>query len=455
MVYIYERVGNGLNHRNIAPQTKEAGTSMLNVASVDAVNKAKFSLSFVRPCYDTYCFANLPATILYLLTGQRSPTPMLPTDVFGRLPTRYEKVIFFFIDAFGWSFYERYIGRYDFLKAVIAQGVVSKLTSQFPSTTAAHVTCIHTGLDVGQSGVYEWNYYEPLVDEVISPLPFSFAGDKAARDTVKRSSVPASKFFPQQTFYHTLRVQGVTSHIFQHQAYSASTYSEIVFRGATVHPYRASAEAFAELSEMIRQPVNGPTYYFFYLDRIDTVCHNHGPDARQTLESIETFLSLMDQYFYRNLRGKRGNTLLLLAADHGQVAVNPRTTYYLNKRIPDLVPLLKRNRRGYPIVPAGSPRDMFLYVEEEHIDEAVARLQHQLAGKAEVYRTRELLDQHFFGLQEPSPVFLARLGNVVILPYKHETVWWYEEGRFGMHFLGHHGGLTPEEMEIPLLALPL
>jgi hypothetical protein len=50
---------------------------------------------------------------------------------------------------------------------------------------------------------------------------------------------------------------------------------------------------------------------------------------------------------------------------------------------------------------------------------------------------------------------LTRVGNVVILPYQYETVWWYEGGKFEMHFQGHHGGLTPEEMEIPLLLLAL
>jgi hypothetical protein len=98
---------------------------------------------------------------------------------------------------------------------------------------------------------------------------------------------------------------------------------------------------------------------------------------------------------------------------------------------------------------------MFLYIKEEHMDEAIAILQAHLTGKAEIYRTQDLLAEHFFGLEEPSPTFLGRLGNVVILPYKNETVWWYEEGIFTMHFRGHHGGLAPEEMEIPLLVLPL
>ncbi|MEP7284147.1 MAG: hypothetical protein ABI947_00100 [Chloroflexota bacterium] len=55
----------------------------------------------------------------------------------------------------------------------------------------------------------------------------------------------------------------------------------------------------------------------------------------------------------------------------------------------------------------------------------------------------------------PSATFMGRVGNLVILPYKYESVWWYEKGRFEQDFFGHHGGLTPDEMETILLALPL
>jgi len=82
-------------------------------------------------------------------------------------------------------------------------------------------------------------------------------------------------------------------------------------------------------------------------------------------------------------------------------------------------------------------------------------VQKQFEGKAEVYKTADLLAQRFFGSQEPSQQFLNRVGNLVILPYPGETAWWYKEGIFDMHFLGHHGGLTPQEMEIPFMALPI
>jgi hypothetical protein len=71
--------------------------------------------------------------------------------------------------------------------------------------------------------------------------------------------------------------------------------------------------------------------------------------------------------------------------------------------------------------------------------------------KADVYTVNELIDEGLFGPEPLSPTFLSHVGNLVILPRKYETVWWYEEGRFEQKFYGHHGGLSPEEMEIPLL----
>lgn len=429
---------------------------MLNTTSIEAVNASTFSQTFVKPLYDSYCFSNIPASITALLTGTGQGT--LPPAVFGSQPTRYQKVVFLFVDAFGWCFFERYADHYPFLKTALAQGVVSKLTSQFPSTTAAHVTCMHTGLPVGQSGIYEWVYYEPQVDTLISPLLFSYASDGLKRDTLKAASLAPTAFYPQQTFYQTLQAQGVNSHIFQYRAYTPSTYSDIVFQGARVHPYASIQEALVYLAELLAVKVSAPTYYFLYFDRIDSLCHQHGPQSQQFDEAVRLFLSMMQELFYNTCRGKSeiaGKTALLMSADHGQVAVDPQTTYYLDRAIPGFAHYVQTNRQGELLIPAGSARDLFLYIKGELIDEAIALLQHHLAGRAEVYRTQELLAQGFFGTQQPSPALLQRLGNVVVLPYEGESVWWTNHGKPTMQFRGHHGGLTRAEMEIPLLYLPL
>ncbi len=260
---------------------------MLNTASVNTVNGARTFPHLVRPLYDSYCFANLPASISHLLAGggQRA----LPSDVFAGLPARFDSIVLFFIDAFGWHFFERYADKYASLKNFTQHGIVSKLTSQFPSTTAAHVTCIHTGLNVGQSGVYEWNYYEPLVDEIITPLMFSYAGDKE-RDTLKRAGIPPASFFPRPTFYQQLQARGVASYIFQSAAFTPSTPSNVYYQGASVFPYKNLDEGFTLLQRVLEngraasEQVGGrggrsgrdssrPYYCFFYYNLIDTASH--------------------------------------------------------------------------------------------------------------------------------------------------------------------------------------
>ena len=64
---------------------------------------------------------------------------------------------------------------------------------------------------------------------------------------------------------------------------------------------------------------------------------------------------------------------------------------------------------------------------------------------------RDLIEAGLFGPLPLSQRFLDRVGNLVVLPFAGESVWWYEKDKFEMKKHGAHGGLTPAEVEIPLL----
>ncbi len=84
------------------------------------------------------------------------------------------------------------------------------------------------------------------------------------------------------------------------------------------------------------------------------------------------------------------------------------------------------------------------------LDEAQAFLASRLEGRAEVRKVAELMEAGYFG-PVISPSSAARAGDLVILPYRGESVWWFEKDKFEQKFYGHHGGLTKQEMEIPLI----
>jgi hypothetical protein len=143
-------------------------------------------------------------------------------------------------------------------------------------------------------------------------------------------------------------------------------------------------------------------------------------------------------------------TLVLLTADHGMAPVDPRRTVYVNRVWPELAGLLSTGADGKPLAPAGSCRDLFLHVRTGHVDEVRDGLAERLDGIADVVATETLVAEGVFA--EPSPQLRARLADIVVLPRYGEAVYWHEPGRFEQHLRGQHGGLSPVEMEIPLLA---
>ncbi len=388
--------------------------------------------NFVMPRYDSGGFAALPRRILDLLSANR-----------------YDSVVLFFIDAFGWRFFEKF--RYTpFLQQIISGGAVTRLTSQFPSTTAAHITTIHTGMPVGEHGIFEWYYYEPMIDNVIAPLLHSFAGTPQ-RDTLKPAGVRPSDLYPTDNLYRSLKKQGMAATIYQHREYTPSTYSDLLFRGGKAFGYRTLPEALVNLAGKLSE-MKPPAYFFLYYDRIDAIGHAYGPESDQMTAEILVFLMTLEHIFLKALSKNRRKILFLLTADHGQVETDPQTTIYINRdpAFAGVEKFLRTNRSGELIVPAGSARDFFLYIKPAMLDEAEAFLASRLDGRAEVRKVTEMMEGGYFG-PIISSRFRERAGDLVILPYRGESVWWYEKDRFEQKFYGHHGGLTKEEMEIPLI----
>lgn len=388
---------------------------------------------FVKPRYDSGGFASLPQRVTDLLTG----------------PQKYEAVVLFLIDGFGWRFFEKF-QEAPFLKTVARDGQVEKLTAQFPSTTAAQITTLHTGMPVGEHGIFEWIYYEPTLDAIIAPLLFSFAGT-FQRDTLKQVGAKPRQLFPTTTLYQSLKKQGVTSTIFQHREYTPSSFGDVIFSGAKSIGYKTLPEALINLAEALAKSTS-TSYFVLYNEKIDAISHEYGPDSPQTTAEIQVFLMTMENIFQKALAGNRKKILFLLTADHGQSETDPQTTIYLNRdpRFAGIEKFLKTNRQGELLVPGGSARDFFLYIQAGLVDEAQAFLTARLEGRAEVRKVADLMSEGYFG-PRLSPRFCARAGDLVLLPYRYESVWWYEKNKHEQRYYGHHGGLTPQEMEIPLL----
>ncbi len=396
---------------------------------------------FIKPRYEEgRCFASYPSEIERLLGVAAG----------GQLS---QKVIFIFLDAFGWRFFDKFKERSELLMKFQRDGTVTQYTSQFPSTTACHVTTIHFGIPVAETGIFEWNYYEPLAGGVIAPLMFSWAGEKQ-RETLLKEGFSAETLLPFETFYARLAKRGIPSFIFQNKNYTPSPYSDRAFVPATTVPYETELDGMRALTQTVLE-TDGPGYFFLYLDSFDESCHQAGPSSAQAEGVLQGLLDALNTLIVSPLQGKVQNTTLLLGSDHGQVEIDPETTFFIDKEVPESVEWIRESPAGRSLVPAGSARDMFLYLKPGSIDRAERILSERLSGVARVVRVEELVRKGFFG-PNISQRLRERLSELVVLPFANQSVWWAgENGKFIKPFRGSHGGLTPQEMEIPLLRLAL
>jgi hypothetical protein len=427
---------------------------MINEESLRIVAQSKWNGRFLRPIYDTYGFARLPDTATTLLTGS-APGPGLPPAAFGGAPGRFDQVVVLLMDAFGWPFLESALksGKYPFLERIAENGVISKLSSQFPSTTTAQITTMKFGQPVGEHGLYEWNIFEPSVGEIIVPFQFKRTGDDPV-ESLRLSGIDPALIYPTGlNYFEQLSSRGIASYVFESAGFANSTYNIRATQGARALPFRTLPEALVNLGDCLAR-AESPAYFYLYYDGIDNVCHKYGPGSSQVEAEIDMILTTLERILLPRLQG-RHNLALLLTADHGHAAVDPRRTVYLNKALPKISDWLRRDSQGKLLKFAGSARDVFLHLKPEYLDEAENQLTTLLAGKAEVHRTETLMQAGFFG-PTVSNRLRARMADLAILSYENESVWWYEPDVSEVKNRGSHGSLERSEAEtfLGFLAFP-
>ncbi|ACL23658.1 alkaline phosphatase family protein [Chloroflexus aggregans] len=423
---------------------------MLVAESTSAVTAAVRGPDHVVPLYDTFGFARIPATVEHWFTGAASAG--LPPTALTGLPSQPRTVILLMLDSFGWQFFSQFVDHAPFLRRFSTDGLILQLTSAFPSTTAVHVTLLHTGLAADRSGIYEWYIFEPDLQAVIGSLLFSPVFEHTS-DILATYGVDPQQIYPTERWYRRLQDAGVMSTVLLPMALTHSVYTRTLCQGALVTPFHTIADAATRLYALFARQQE-PAFYHLYIDTIDAAMHLHGPDSAAVTAEIAATLDQLERHLMPVLQSVPKPALLLLTADHGQVSVDPQHAIVLNRLWPDLTRYLRRGGDRQPLPPSGSPRVMVLHLQPETVAEVQAQLQLRLGEQATVVKTTELVTSGYFGPQ-PGERLLARLGELTILPAPGKALSWEHPRARPFTLRGLHGSLTPAEMLTELAILPL
>jgi len=226
--------------------------------------------------------------------------PVLPGDALGNVETSgADNVILLLCDGLGYNEWTRQSGR-GFIGSISAKGSVRPITTVFPSTTAAALTTVSTGLTPQEHGLPEWYVYMDEVGDTIATLPFARVGDRG-RDTLEGELNPKA-LFSGKTIFQKLRDEGIVSTSLTNRTLAYTAYSTVSRVGSEVLPYSTASDFTVSLRRLVERS-RGKNFFYAYWSLVDTIEHIYGPktDESEVEASLishafrEGFLSKLDR----------------------------------------------------------------------------------------------------------------------------------------------------------------
>ncbi|MDY0073078.1 MAG: alkaline phosphatase family protein [Thauera sp.] len=307
-----------------------------------------------------------------------------------------------------------------------------QLTSVFPSTTASAVTTLLTGATPAEHGLNGWFIHAPRFGGVIAPLPFEVRGGEALAPRL------ASRLFRASSMFHRARRPVV---MISPAEIAFSTYSSFHGSGAQIRPYKGLPQFEDEIVSALAGLGDQGGLVHAYYPKFDGFSHAHGCRAEKTLACF----ARIDEMYARLCERLAGSEVrILLTADHGFIDSPPEQVIELEPggEVEAMLaaPLFGERRLSFCAVRAGAE------VEFEHW------AQHTLAGKAVCMPAGDCLASGVLGPGRRHPQLAERLGSHVLLMEPGWTLVDLVEGERPFALIGVHGGLTADEMLVPLVA---
>ncbi len=375
-----------------------------------------------------YTQGNIVHLMSSILQGSGSSSryqalPILPPKMLASV----QNIILLVVDGLG---YDQVIASSGFLRKHLA----AKLTTVFPPTTTAAITTFFTGLTPQEHGFIAWYMrMKEFGNQVVIMLPYITRDGKPLNSTTELSVPPS--------IFQKIRRE---SYVVIPKVYLRSRYNALLLKGATVVPYRA--RKLAEWTTATVRAVNSssgssrPKFICTYWPNYDDFCHYYGKEstpARQQLKEVDAAIERLAQ----QLQGT--NTLLLITADHGHNTTTKKRTIILEQH-PAFLRLL-----AVPM--CGEARAAIIHVIPGKEKEAEKYGRKNWRKCSTLCPSEELVRQGYFGTGKFHPSFRERLGDYILLSKENYAFRQRKISKKHPLTLGHHGGISKEELEVPLV----
>jgi hypothetical protein len=319
--------------------------------------------------------------------------------------------------------------------STLARHAQRSLTSVFPSTTASAITTFLTGATPAEHGLIGWHMYLDEIDAIAAVLPFQLRGNDEPLDRLglRAADLSGGTAFADRipAAVHTVAPRKIVDSAFN-----------IAHCGrAQRHRYTTLAEFFEAIERCLRGE-GERKYVYAYWPELDSIAHVHGIGSRQARDSLRRF----DEGFARLLACLQGRDVgVLVTGDHGFIDA-PAEGLLLVEQHPRFEAMLAR-----PLW--GERRVAYCHVKPERRAEFEDYVRNQLSAATTLHSSRELIEQGRFGPGVAHPRLASRVGDYTLVMRGDATIKDWLPGEKRYRHIGVHGGLSEDEMRVPLVVV--
>jgi predicted AlkP superfamily pyrophosphatase or phosphodiesterase len=297
---------------------------------------------------------------------------------------------------------------------------VEKLYTNFPSTTATSLSTLGTGVLPGVHGMLGYTVRVPRSD---NRLLNALKWDERV-DPVMWQKVP--------TLFERAVSAGVSVTHVAAKRYEGSGFTQAALRGAKYVGANGVDEMATAVSAALKPQ---PSFVYTYLNTLDSAGHSDGVGSDKWL----TALQQVSEFITKVKQLAPAGTRIWVTSDHGMVNSTEQIILGQDNKLLENVTLI-----------GGEPRARHIYIKEGAIAETITQWQEFFGNKARVLSKDTAIKDGLFG-----PVVTEdshdRLGDLIAIANNDLILVDPARVREESSMVGHHGGVTDIEVEIPLL----
>ncbi len=400
---------------------------LLNEGLAEKYIESSWLEGVVTPQYGRYSIVEVAGTI-YSSLGANVTAPYC--DLIDRVSLAdCNKIAFIVVDALG--YYQLIKMGGETLDELLEMGVeVYPVTSVAPSTTATAIASLTSAQYPGEHGVLGYKLWIKELGSVVKVL-----GMKPAvggfRDQLKEAARKPSEIFDVKTPFTKLLMEGVKIYSYIPASVKDTEFTKLVYSGVENKSIVSLGDFSVKVSKALRE--KGRVLVTAYLPSLDNVLHENSPDSEEYEAELWHILKALKRVFEA---AKKEGAAVVVVSDHGGVPVSSENVVWLDK-LEGFVELIT-------IPPTGEKRMRYIYTRDPD------KLRELLRDKnIAIVESRVASEKGLFG---PRMNHSSKVGDVIAIAKGYECLeypYLASDEEFTMK--GAHGGLTPQEMIVPLM----